>query len=119
MRKNKTIERGLNHVYSTIKEMADFFMTRIENLKPREEKKNLLQLPRKRWRRYPSRKDIKITLTRVLWSLVKNFLCIKRQLRNTVFHTEYTVTLMINATLYGPRLGNIIYARQERAKCYN
>ena len=30
--KNKMIEQGFNYTYSTVKEMNDFFETRIENL---------------------------------------------------------------------------------------
>ena len=33
------IERGFNDADSTIKEMTDFFDTRVENLEPKEEKK--------------------------------------------------------------------------------
>ena len=41
------IELIFNYADSTIKEMSDFFETRVENLEPKEEKKNLQQLPRK------------------------------------------------------------------------
>ena len=37
--KNKMIEQGFNYADSTIKEMTDFFETRVENLEPKEEKK--------------------------------------------------------------------------------
>ena len=37
--KNKMIEQGFNYTDSTIKEMTDFFETRVENLEPKEEKK--------------------------------------------------------------------------------
>ena len=33
------IEQGFNYINSTIKEMADFFEIRAENLEPREHKK--------------------------------------------------------------------------------
>ena len=33
------IEQGFNYADSTIKEMSDFFETRVENLEPKEEKK--------------------------------------------------------------------------------
>ena len=45
--KNKMIEQGFNYADSTVKEMTDFFETRVENLEPKEDKKNLQQLPRK------------------------------------------------------------------------
>ena len=35
------IEQGLKYTYSTIKEMIDFFETRVENLNPKEDMKNL------------------------------------------------------------------------------
>ena len=40
------IKQGFNYVDSTIKKMTDFFDTRVENLEPKEEKKNFQQLPR-------------------------------------------------------------------------
>ena len=39
MRENKMIEQGCNYADSTIKEMTDFFETKVENLEPKEEKK--------------------------------------------------------------------------------
>ena len=33
------IEEGINYTSSTIKEMTDFFETRVENLEPKEKKK--------------------------------------------------------------------------------
>ena len=38
--KNKMIEESFNYPDSTIKDMTDFFGTREEILKPKEEKKN-------------------------------------------------------------------------------
>ena len=40
MQKNKMIEQGFNCADSTIKEMNDFFETRVEILEPKEDKKN-------------------------------------------------------------------------------
>ena len=37
--KNNMIEQNFNYAYSTVKEMTDFFETRVESLKPKEEKK--------------------------------------------------------------------------------
>ena len=62
MWKNKMIEQGFNYTDSTIKEMSDFFETRIENLEPKEEK-NLQQLPRKT--RSPTRRGTGMTPTPV------------------------------------------------------
>ena len=36
---NKMIEQGFNYADSIIKEMTDFFETRVENWEPKEEKK--------------------------------------------------------------------------------
>ena len=36
---NKMIEQGFNYAASTIKEMTDFFETRVENLEPKKDKK--------------------------------------------------------------------------------
>ena len=35
--KNKIIQQGFIYVDSTVKEMTDFFETRVENLEPKEE----------------------------------------------------------------------------------
>ena len=40
------IKQYFNYADSTIKEMTDFFETRVENLEPKDDKKNLQQLPR-------------------------------------------------------------------------
>ena len=40
MWKNKTIEHGFNHANSVVDKITDFFETRVENLEPRENKKN-------------------------------------------------------------------------------
>ena len=37
--KNKMIEQGFNYADSTVKEMSDFFETRVENLEPKEDRK--------------------------------------------------------------------------------
>ena len=37
--KNKMIEQGFNYADSTIKEMTDFFETRVENMEPKEHRK--------------------------------------------------------------------------------
>ena len=44
--KNKMIEQGFNYADSTIKEMSDFFETRVKNLGAQGRKENLQQLPR-------------------------------------------------------------------------
>ena len=46
MWKNKIIEQGSKDADSTIKEMTDFFETRLENLEPKKDEKNLQQLQR-------------------------------------------------------------------------
>ena len=40
--KNKMIDQGFNYADSTIKEMTDFFQTRVENLEPQGDKKILM-----------------------------------------------------------------------------
>ena len=35
---NKMIEQGFNYADSTVKEMTDFFKTKVENLEPKKEK---------------------------------------------------------------------------------
>ena len=55
--KNKLIEQGFNYIDSTIKEMSDFFETRVENLEPKEDRNNLQQLPRKALRKLRKGKE--------------------------------------------------------------
>ena len=45
--KNKMIDQGFNYADSTIKAMTNIFKNRVENVEPKEDKKNLHQLPRK------------------------------------------------------------------------
>ena len=59
------IEQGLNYVDSTIKEMTDFFETKVENWEPKQEKKNILKPPRNKTRS-PRRKGKVQTPTQVL-----------------------------------------------------
>ena len=44
--KNKKIGQGFNYVDSSIKEMTDFFATRVEIMNPTKIRKNILLLPR-------------------------------------------------------------------------
>ena len=60
------IEQGFSYVNSTIKEMIVFFETRVENLEPEEEKKNLQQLPRNPRKSNQARKRKEQTRTPVL-----------------------------------------------------
>ena len=39
--KNKMIKQGFNYADSTIKEMTDFYETRVENLKTKEDEKKI------------------------------------------------------------------------------
>ena len=55
MWKNKVIENGLTYADSIIKEMTNFFETRVENLEPKEEKKKIQLLPRNPGTRNPPR----------------------------------------------------------------
>ena len=61
--KNKMIEQGFNYKNSTVKQMTEFFETRIEILELREYKKGLLFPPRKRKRRIAKRLDKEINPT--------------------------------------------------------
>ena len=64
--KNKMIKKGINYADSTMKEMTGFFETRVENLEPKENEKNLWQLPRKQKTRKALRSANEKTLTPVL-----------------------------------------------------
>ena len=44
--KNNIIATGFIYADSTVKERTDYFKTRVENLEPKEDKKNLLQVPK-------------------------------------------------------------------------
>ena len=67
------MEEQDDYAISTVKEMTDFFETRVEDLEPRESKKNLLKLQKKNYRE-TTKKGKKMTLAQVLWSLVNNHL---------------------------------------------
>ena len=54
--KNKMIEQGFNYAYSTIKEMADFYETRVENLEPKEDWKKSLVASKKKKKSHKKRK---------------------------------------------------------------
>ena len=62
--KNKMIEHVFNYADSTIKEMSDFFATRVDNLEPKEEKKkcsaaaNKSHKKIKKWKREDSDSSI-------------------------------------------------------------
>ena len=45
--KNKKIEQGFNYADCTVKEMTNFFETRVENLEPKEEKKKCSTVAKK------------------------------------------------------------------------
>ena len=45
MWKDKLIEQGSNYADSTVKEIAEFYGTKVKNLEPREDKKILLLPP--------------------------------------------------------------------------
>ena len=63
--KNKMIEQSFHYADSTVKEMSDFFETRVENLEFKEEKKNLQQVSRNLTTRKVPRSINKKTLTPV------------------------------------------------------
>ena len=51
------IEQGFNYVDSTIKEMTDFFETRVESLMSKEEKKKSLAAAKKSLKKIKKRKS--------------------------------------------------------------
>ena len=62
------IEQGFNYKDSTIKEMTDFFGTRVENLEPREDRKKssaAAKKAKKSPQEKPSRKGKRKTPTQV------------------------------------------------------
>ena len=59
------IEQVFNYADSIVKKLTDLFETRVENLKPEEDMKNLQQLPRNPRIRKSTRKGNKQTLTTV------------------------------------------------------
>ena len=81
--KNKMIEQGFKYVDSTIKEMTDFFENGVENLKPKEDKKNRLQLSRNPSNK--SRRGKGKTPTPVLQSLSKDLLKLAIQAKIILF----------------------------------
>ena len=63
--KNKINEKSFNYIDSTVKEMTAFFGTRVENLEPKEDRKNLPHLPKNTRIRSPPRKEKGKTPTHV------------------------------------------------------
>ena len=53
---NKMIEQGLNYADSIMKEMTDFFETRVENLEPKEDKKKSSAAVKKSTKKVKKRK---------------------------------------------------------------
>ena len=51
------IEQGFNYADSTIKEMRDFFETRVENLEPKEENKKSSAAAKKSKKSHKNRKS--------------------------------------------------------------
>ena len=64
--KKKIIEQCFNYVDFTVKEMSDFFETKIENLEPKEEKKKSSPAAKKSKEKCPPRKGNEKTPTPVL-----------------------------------------------------
>ena len=58
MWKNKMIEQGFNYADSLIKEMTDFFETRVENLEPKEEKKKISTAAKKSLKKIKTKKRV-------------------------------------------------------------
>ena len=55
--KNKMIEQGFNYAESTIKEMSDFFETRVENLELQEDKKKISVADKKKMQEIPQEEE--------------------------------------------------------------
>ena len=62
--KNKMIEQDINYLDFNVKEMTDFFETKVENLEPKEDKKKALATAKKAKKKV-SRRANKKTLTRM------------------------------------------------------
>ena len=92
------IEQGFNYTDSTIKVMTDFFETRVQNLEPKEDRKNLHQLPTNP--RKPPRKGKGKTPTLVFLNLAKNQQKLVDLPENTAFYTENAVILQTIVMIY-------------------
>ena len=65
--KNKMIEQGFNYAVSTVKKKNDFFETRVDNLEPKEDKKQSSMYPiKKRTRKRNSKRGKRMTPAQVL-----------------------------------------------------
>ena len=98
--KIKMIEQGFNHADSTIKEISDFFKIGVENLEPKEDKKNLQQLPRNPSTRKSRRNATKQTPAAVLSSQVKNILWNIDKSKNSIFYTENAAIIWTKPRTY-------------------
>ena len=69
---NKMIEQGFNYADSTIKEITDFFGTRVDNLDPKEDNKNSSVATKKIKKSYKKRKredsDYSVVESREEWT---------------------------------------------------
>ena len=97
---NKMIEQALNYADSTVKEMTDFFETRVENLEHEVDKNKSSSSKIKAKKTNNSRNRKEQTPTQVLYSQVKNLLSNIGQTRSTAFCTENAVILHAIARIY-------------------
>ena len=94
------IEQGFKYADSTIKELSDFFETRVENLDTKEKKKNLQQLPRNPMIKSPPRKGKGKTPSQMSQNPAKIFLQNRRQARNTASYVENAIIPQTIARIY-------------------
>ena len=85
-------ERGFNNADSTVKEMIDFFETRVEIMEPKEDKKNLQQLTKNPRTNKPLKKNER-TPFQVSKSQVKNRLWSTSLVNSAVFCMENVFTI--------------------------
>ena len=88
------IEQDFNYTDFIIKEMTDFFETRAENLKPKEDKKKCSATAKKPKNKKSTKKKKLVDSDS---SVVKSS---EDQPRSTVFYRENTVILRTNSNIY-------------------
>ena len=95
------IEHVFNYADSTIKEMTDFFETKVKNLEPKEDKKKSSAAAKKTKKSHKKRKkeyfDSSVVETSEEARKVLKFAV---RARNTVFYMENAVILMTFAKIY-------------------
>ena len=107
----KMIEQGFNYSDSTIKEMSDFFKTRVEKMEPKEDRKKSLGAAKKSKKSHKIRKkeDFDSSVVESSEESTEG----RCPNKSVVIYTENAVILWINARIYVRWLTNMSRKRKN------